>query len=682
MTSNNQGVQPPTIAIIGAGLSGLVCARILQRNGVAVAVYEADPDAAARQQGGDLDIHSDTGQIALREAGLYEQFLANTIAGAEAVRVMDKTAHVFIDRAEEEGGNGRPEIKRTVLRELLIESVEPGTIHWGRKLVTVRATGSTHELHFADGSVAQADLVVGADGAWSRVRALLTDVRPQYTGVTMVEIRLSESAAKHPGARALAGDGSLFALSDNKYIGGHGGDEMSLALGMRVPEDWTTASGIDWENAPAAREALASEFADWAPEFGSLIRDCDDTIWPRQIYALPTGTTWQHVKGVTLAGDAAHLMSPFAGEGANLALIDGADLARAILAGGELDAALAAYEKKVVRRGAKSAAESARGLDMLFNDRAPKQLVRMFGTMFFFARLARPVVRLFVRSSRSPTNPEGLRLGKATATEHPPGLLRVATGALREPPGRARRVDGVTASVTTIRADLAPGGVLRVAINLGNPVLVQGTAAAPTGVTVDIARAIGERLGSPVQHVCCASARESFDATVAGDADLCFLAIEPARAAELTFTAPYAVVEGVFVVPSHSPFQRAADVDRPGVRIGVNQGAAYDLFLTRTLAHATVVRGVSGIDEFRDQGLDAAAGIRQPMADAVSIHPGLRMIADPFMQIQQAVATTNGHLRETTDFLHDTVEELKSSGFVAAALSRASQSDAMVAPPG
>jgi 2-polyprenyl-6-methoxyphenol hydroxylase-like FAD-dependent oxidoreductase len=400
MTSNNRTSAHPTIAIVGAGLSGLTCARILQLHGVAVNIYEADPDAAARQQGGDLDIHTDTGQIALRAAGLYDQFLAHTIAGAEATRVMDKTARVFIDRPELDGGNGRPEIKRTVLRQLFIDSLEAGTIHWGSKVVAVRSVDKGHELQFADGSTRHADLVVGADGAWSKVRSLLTSVTPEYTGITMVEIRLSDTATAHADARALVGDGSLFALSDNRYIGGHGGDEMALALGLRVPEDWSTANGVDWNNAPVAREALLTEFEDWATPFGNLIRDCEDTIWPRGIYALPTGTTWQHVPGVTLAGDAAHLMSPFAGEGANLALIDGADLARAILKGGDLDVALTHYEKKVTRRGAKSAADSAKGLDMIFNDRAPKQLVRMFGTMFFLMGLVQPVVRLFSRSPR------------------------------------------------------------------------------------------------------------------------------------------------------------------------------------------------------------------------------------------------------------------------------------------
>jgi 2-polyprenyl-6-methoxyphenol hydroxylase-like FAD-dependent oxidoreductase len=191
----------PTIAIIGAGLSGLVCARILQLHGIPVRVYELDQSAAARQQGGSLDIHHDTGQVALKEAGLYDEFLQHTHPGGEAIRVLDKTGHVFIDQNEPEGGNGRPEIDRKTLRQLFVDSLEPGTIAWGAKLLAARATESGHELEFADGRHVSADLVIGADGAWSKVRTALTPVRPGYTGITIIEIRLSDSVTRHPQAR-------------------------------------------------------------------------------------------------------------------------------------------------------------------------------------------------------------------------------------------------------------------------------------------------------------------------------------------------------------------------------------------------------------------------------------------------------------------------------------------------
>jgi 2-polyprenyl-6-methoxyphenol hydroxylase-like FAD-dependent oxidoreductase len=229
------------------------------------------------------------------------------------------------------------------------------------------------------------------------VRSSLTPIKPEYTGITAVEFRLSDATTKHPDALAVTGPGNIFALSDNKYLGGHGGDQITLGCSMRVPEHWTTESGIDWDNDPgAARAALLAEFSDWSPTLTNLIRDCDDeNIWPRPIYALPTGTTWTRVPGVTLIGDAAHLMSPFAGEGANLAMIDGADLAREIIHTNNLDTALENYEKKMLPRGAKSAAGSQKSLDMLFVDGPPRKTVAMFRGMLVLGAVMRPFEKLF-----------------------------------------------------------------------------------------------------------------------------------------------------------------------------------------------------------------------------------------------------------------------------------------------
>jgi len=232
-----------------------------------------------------------------------------------------------------------------------------------------------------------------------------------------------------------------------------------------------------------------------------------------------------------------------------------------------------------------------------------------------------------------------------------------------------------------IVTDLAPAGTLRAALNLGNPVLVQGTAAAPTGVTVDIANEVAARLGAQVEFRCFGAARESFEATVAGQADICFLAIEPARAAEITFTAPYVLIEGVYAVPNGSPLTTVADVDRAGVRVGVNHGSAYDLFLTRTLKHATIVRGTGGTEALLAGSLEVAAGVREPMTEFIAAHPDYRLIAGRFMEIPQAVGTAKTKRQETAQFLHELVEELKATGFVAEALRRSGQT-APVAPPG
>jgi polar amino acid transport system substrate-binding protein len=226
----------------------------------------------------------------------------------------------------------------------------------------------------------------------------------------------------------------------------------------------------------------------------------------------------------------------------------------------------------------------------------------------------------------------------------------------------------------TIAADLAPTGVLRASINLGNPVLAQGSVADPSGVTVDIAWEVGARLGLPVELVCFDAARKSFEALASGAADLCFLAIEPAREAEVAFTAPYVEIEGVYAVPVDSPVRDPDDVDRPGVRVGVKSGSAYDLFLTRTLRNATVVRGDDGVDVFRTEGLEVAAGIRQPITAFVASNSDVRLVEERFMAIRQAVGTTKDRQPETVAFLRELVAELKKNGFVAESLRRAGQS--------
>ncbi|MFI9048334.1 transporter substrate-binding domain-containing protein [Streptomyces sp. NPDC053427] len=228
--------------------------------------------------------------------------------------------------------------------------------------------------------------------------------------------------------------------------------------------------------------------------------------------------------------------------------------------------------------------------------------------------------------------------------------------------------------------DLAPTGVLRASVNLGNPVLAQGTPDAPRGVTVDLAGEIARRLGMPVEFLCFDAARTSYEAMVAGRADLCFLAVEPAREAEIAFTAPYVHIEGMYAVPAESTLRTPKDVDRAGIRIGVKQGSAYDLYLTRTLRHATVVRGPEGVDVFHAEKLEAAAGIRQPLTAHLAGRPELRLVEPAFMTIRQAVGTSKKRRPETVRFLSETVAHLTASGFVAQALSRSGQNPALAAP--
>ena len=230
--------------------------------------------------------------------------------------------------------------------------------------------------------------------------------------------------------------------------------------------------------------------------------------------------------------------------------------------------------------------------------------------------------------------------------------------------------------------ELAPTGRLRVALNLGNIVLAQrGPDGKPQGVTVDLATELGKRLGVPVDFKEFDAAGKVFETLKTGVIDILFLAIEPVRANEIAFTAPYVLIEGVYMVPKESGLKSVADVDVAGVRIGVNKGSAYDLFLTRTLKNATLVRGDDGVALFKQQKLEAAGGVKQPMVAYAKTDPAVRLIDGRFMEIRQAMGTPRGR-DAGARYLHAFVEEMKASGFVADALKRSNQPDAAVAPAG
>jgi polar amino acid transport system substrate-binding protein len=227
--------------------------------------------------------------------------------------------------------------------------------------------------------------------------------------------------------------------------------------------------------------------------------------------------------------------------------------------------------------------------------------------------------------------------------------------------------------------DLAPTGKLRASINLGNIVLAQGTPDAPAGVTPQLARELAKRLGVPCALSCFDAAGKAFEALKAGKVDIVFLAIEPVRAAEIEFTAPYVIIEGCYVVPKESALNSPADVDKAGIRVGVNKASAYDLFLTRTLKNATLVRSEDGAQTFLDQKLEAAGGVKQALQKFIAAHPDVRLIDQRFMEIQQAMGTAKGRLAGAA-YLRSFIEEMKASGFVADALKRSGQAEATVAP--
>lgn len=368
-----------TIAIVGAGLGGLMLARVLQVHGIAATVYEADASPDARSQGGMLDIHDDSGQLALKAARLHDEFIRLIHPGGQASRVLDRDGTVLLDQPDD-GSGGRPEVRRGELRQLLLDALPAGTVRWGCKVASVSALGDgRHAVSFTDDSVVTADLLVGADGAWSKVRPLLSAATPEYTGTTFVETWLADADRRHAASAEAVGSGGFFAMSPDKGLFAHREPDgvLHTYAALRRPMAWFKAAGADGPDGPAKVLArVAAEFDGWAPALTALVTDGESAPVFRHLHALPAAHRWERVPGVTLLGDAAHLMPP-AGDGANLAMVDGAALAEAIAAHpDDLEAALASYESALFPRSAAAAAGAVEVLEACLGADAPHSLVR------------------------------------------------------------------------------------------------------------------------------------------------------------------------------------------------------------------------------------------------------------------------------------------------------------------
>jgi 2-polyprenyl-6-methoxyphenol hydroxylase-like FAD-dependent oxidoreductase len=367
-----------SVTIIGAGLGGLVLARVLHVHGIEATVYEGEISATARAQGGMLDIHEHNGQLALKAAGLFDAFVQIIHPGGQQMRALDKDGNVLLEHSDD-GTGGRPEVPRGELRRILLNSLPASTVRWGHKLAAAAPLGDgRHKLTFANGSTVTTDLLVGADGARSKVRPLLSGAKPKYAGITYVETYLFDGDNRHKPCAQAVGGGMLFALAPGKGIVAHR-EPMGVLhayAALKKPEDWI--ADIDFADATMARVRVAETFDGWAPELTALITDGETAPVPRPIYSLPAGHRWDRVPGVTLLGDAAHLTAP-SGEGANLAMYDGAELAKAIVANsGDLETALQSYEKELFPRSAPEAAEASRMQEVLFGDHAPQSLLDFF----------------------------------------------------------------------------------------------------------------------------------------------------------------------------------------------------------------------------------------------------------------------------------------------------------------
>jgi 2-polyprenyl-6-methoxyphenol hydroxylase-like FAD-dependent oxidoreductase len=374
------------IAVIGGGPAGLTFARVLHRHDHPVTVFERDPAPDARPPGGTLDLREEMGQLALAKAGLLARFEALSRPEGQAMRILHVDGTVLRDWQPRPGDRANPEIDRGQLRDLLLGPLD---VQWGRGVTKVApGTRDGVLVHFADGRQEAFDLVVGADGAWSRVRPAVSPATPHYTGVTLVETSLDDVDTRHPGLARLIGDGSMAVYGVNRALvaqrnsGGH----VKVYARFRAPLDWHTNlnrhdgldAGLDVAGVEAVRSSLLALFDGWAAPILDLLRHGTAFVH-RPLYVLPVSHTWAHVPGVTLLGDAAHLMPPL-GVGANLAMLEGAELAESVAAArgpGDLDEAVRAFEEQMWARAGRWAKITAAGLERLVSP-DPTEAIALF----------------------------------------------------------------------------------------------------------------------------------------------------------------------------------------------------------------------------------------------------------------------------------------------------------------
>ncbi|MFJ7212525.1 FAD-dependent oxidoreductase [Amycolatopsis sp. NPDC098790] len=365
-----------TIAIIGAGPGGLALARVLHVHGFESVVYERETSRDARGQGGMLDIHS--GQRALREAGLLDDFFAIARGEGQDMRLLEPDGTLLLQEdTPDDAPLLRPEVDRADLRDLLLDSLPAGTVRWGRAF----ESAENGVVRFADGSSTTYELLVGADGAQSRVRPLVTDARPEHTGQNVVEVGIPDVDRTHPELAAMVGRGTYWAIGGGRSLAAQRNGDGRVRIGISfydTAEDWFATSGIPFDDPAAARARLIDLLPGWDARFAALIEACDDTVARRSMTTLPIGLTWPSKPDVTLLGDAAHLM-PAVGEGANQALLDGASLGRALAAHpDDYPAAIEEYEREMFARTSAAAKMSAGMQELLRSPDAAQRLLEFF----------------------------------------------------------------------------------------------------------------------------------------------------------------------------------------------------------------------------------------------------------------------------------------------------------------
>ncbi len=381
-------LQGKKIAIVGGGPGGLTAARLLQLAGADVKVFERDKNKDARVQGSPLDLHDDSGLAAIIKAGLLDAFKGNFMPGADRKKIMNEDATVFFSdhdsKAEENFGDRhfRPEIDRGVLRRILLDALEPGTVVWDSQFTVMEKQAAGWLLHFKNGNAVYADIVVAADGANSKIRPYITPAQPFYSGITMLEGTIYNAKHAAPQMFRLLNGGKIMAFGNEKNIlmGQKGNGEIGFYASFRAGETWAANSGLNFNDRVAVLTWFKTTYAEWSSQWHELFEAAATPFIPRPIYCMPFDQQWEALPNVTMLGDAAHVMPPFAGEGANMAMRDALELSACLTAatGENLRDAIAGYEKDMRERAAAAAKESLENGALMHSKDAMRTMLQFF----------------------------------------------------------------------------------------------------------------------------------------------------------------------------------------------------------------------------------------------------------------------------------------------------------------
>ena len=376
------------VVIIGGGPGGLTLARLLQLQNVNVKVYERDLNKNARVQGSPLDMHDNSGLAAIRKANLFEEFRTNFMPGADKTLLLDDQATVFYSDHEtnvhEDFGNEyfRPEIDRGVLRKILIESLQPETMVWDSHFISMEPQNEGWLLHFKNGLSVYADLVIGSDGANSKIRPYITEIKPFYSGITMLEGNIYESEKAAPKLHSLLNGGKIMAFGNEKNIlmGQKGGGALGFYVSFKTDENWAVNSGLDYADKEQILEWFKSAYPEWNTSWYELLENVSVPFIPRPINCIPLNQTWETLPNVTIIGDAAHVMPPFAGEGANMAMLDALELSENLTSDqfATIQEALANYESNMRERASEAAKESLENGEKMHSKDSLKTMLEFF----------------------------------------------------------------------------------------------------------------------------------------------------------------------------------------------------------------------------------------------------------------------------------------------------------------